>query len=229
VPADAFAAAKVRELCTFLDLHIELVGRELYGQAFFGGSASESETQERVRKQLTKNIAAFKRLAKFSPYVAGDSSRWPTARPMPALPTVADGHQGGAGRRPAGQRRHRLEGLREAAGRTRPSVQRVAPTARRQQEAMAAAAKVGRAVRLPARRRGRGAAPQPLRQFLAVAVEFLHAGEAALHQQAHVVQDALDDLAFPHGVELDLRSSQAPAIPGWAGGSGWCRAGTASR
>jgi glutathione S-transferase len=30
----------VRELCTFLDLHIELVGRELYGQAFFGGTCS---------------------------------------------------------------------------------------------------------------------------------------------------------------------------------------------
>ena len=53
LPRDAFAAAKVRELCTFLDLHIELVGRELYGQAFFGGSCSE-EAQARIRKQLTR-------------------------------------------------------------------------------------------------------------------------------------------------------------------------------
>lgn len=70
LPADAFAAAKVRELTTFIDLHLELVARELYPQAFFGGTLSES-AQARVRKQLEKNIAAFKRLAVFGPYVAG--------------------------------------------------------------------------------------------------------------------------------------------------------------
>jgi len=72
LPADAFAAAKVRELVTFINLHLELVARELYGQAFFGGTASES-VQARVRKQLEKNITAFKRLAKFAPYIAGDT------------------------------------------------------------------------------------------------------------------------------------------------------------
>ena len=72
MPADAFAAAKVRELITFLDLHLELVVRDLYPQAFFGGTVSES-SQARVRKQLEKNIAAFRRLAIFSPYVAGDA------------------------------------------------------------------------------------------------------------------------------------------------------------
>jgi glutathione S-transferase len=60
----------VREIATFIDLHLELVARDLYGQAFFGGTVSES-SQERVRKLLTRNIAAFGRLAKFSPYVAG--------------------------------------------------------------------------------------------------------------------------------------------------------------
>ncbi len=72
LPADAFAAAKVRELVTFMNLHLELVARELYTQAFFGGTVSES-TQARVRKQLEKNISAFKRLAKFAPYMAGDT------------------------------------------------------------------------------------------------------------------------------------------------------------
>ena len=72
LPADAFAAAKVRELVTFMNLHLELVARELYAQAFFGGTVSES-TQARVRKQLEKNISAFKRLAKFAPYMAGDT------------------------------------------------------------------------------------------------------------------------------------------------------------
>lgn len=71
LPADPLAAAKVRELCTFVDLHLELVARELYAQAFFGGSVSES-AQARVKKQLEKNIPAFKRLARFAPYVAGE-------------------------------------------------------------------------------------------------------------------------------------------------------------
>jgi glutathione S-transferase len=60
----------VRELCTFIDLHLELVARDLYGQAFFGGTLSES-AQARVKKQLEKNIPAFMKLAKFSPMVAG--------------------------------------------------------------------------------------------------------------------------------------------------------------
>lgn len=72
VPSDPWAAAKVRELVTFLELHLELVARELYGQAFFSGSVSDSH-QARVRKLLDKHIPGFKRLAKFSPYVAGDT------------------------------------------------------------------------------------------------------------------------------------------------------------
>jgi glutathione S-transferase len=82
LPADAFAAAKVRELCIFIDLHLELVVRDLYPQAFFGGTVSE-KSQERVKKQLEKNIPAFMKLAKFSPMVAGgdqftlaDCSAW---------------------------------------------------------------------------------------------------------------------------------------------------------
>ena len=70
LPADPFSAAKVRELCTFIDLHLELVVRDLYGQAFFGGTVSEG-SQVRVKKQLEKNIPAFMKLAKFSPMVAG--------------------------------------------------------------------------------------------------------------------------------------------------------------
>lgn len=70
LPADPFAAAKVRELVTFVDLHLEIVCRELYGQAFFGGTISEGSVAQ-VKKVLEKNIAAFKRLVRFEPYVAG--------------------------------------------------------------------------------------------------------------------------------------------------------------
>ena len=93
VPADPYAAAKVRELATFIDLHLELLARELYPQAFFGGTVSEA-TKERVRKQLTRHIAGFKRLARFSPYVAGDEftladcSAW-TNLPLVGLATKA--------------------------------------------------------------------------------------------------------------------------------------------
>lgn len=70
LPADPFAAAKVRELIVFMELHLELVARELYAQAFFGGTVTD-EVKERSRKLLTRNAKAFAKLAKFSPYVAG--------------------------------------------------------------------------------------------------------------------------------------------------------------
>lgn len=88
VPADPFAAAKVRELITFIDLHLELVARELYAEAFFGGSVSD-EVKARTKKRLVKNVEAFRRLAKFSPYVAGDTFTMADCAAWPSLPLVA--------------------------------------------------------------------------------------------------------------------------------------------
>ena len=88
VPADPFGAAKVRELCIFIDLHLELVARELYKQAFFGGTVGD-DVKTRVRSQLAKNIPAFKRLARFSPYVAGDSFSAADCAAFVSLPLVA--------------------------------------------------------------------------------------------------------------------------------------------
>ncbi len=59
-------------LCSIIDMHLELEVRDLYPQAFFGGTVSES-SQARVRKKLAKNILAFTKLAKFSSYVAADA------------------------------------------------------------------------------------------------------------------------------------------------------------
>jgi len=87
LPADPFAAAKVRELCIYIDLHIELVARELYYQAFFGGTVSEG-TQARVRKQLDKSIPAVKRLLKFGPYAAGDTFTLADCAAFASLPVV---------------------------------------------------------------------------------------------------------------------------------------------
>ena len=87
VPADPFAAAKVRELVTFIDLHLELVARDLYAEAFFGGKVSD-EVKERTKKRLVKNVEGFKRLAKFSPYVAGDTFTMADCAAWPSLPLV---------------------------------------------------------------------------------------------------------------------------------------------
>jgi Glutathione S-transferase len=78
----------VRELALYIDLHLELVARELYTQAFFGGTISESQ-QARVRKLLDRNIPAFKTLAKFSPYVAGEAFTVADCGAYVTLPLVA--------------------------------------------------------------------------------------------------------------------------------------------
>ncbi|HTP62675.1 MAG TPA: glutathione S-transferase N-terminal domain-containing protein [Burkholderiales bacterium] len=70
LPKDPLARAKVRELVTVIELHLELVARRLYGSAFFGGTASDS-TKQSVEKDLAKGMRAFKALAKFDPFVAG--------------------------------------------------------------------------------------------------------------------------------------------------------------
>ena len=71
MPSDPFARAKVRELTTFVELHLELVARRLYPQAYFGGKLEQSVI-DATRKELERNVAAFAKLAKWSPYVAGD-------------------------------------------------------------------------------------------------------------------------------------------------------------
>jgi len=88
MPADPFAAAKVRELITFTELHLELVARELYTEAFFGGRISQ-DTKDRVLPRLERNIAAFARLAKFAPYLAGDSFTRADCAAWVSLPLVA--------------------------------------------------------------------------------------------------------------------------------------------
>ena len=89
LPKDPYAAAKVRELTTFIDWHLEIVARQLYGQAFFGGAALSEANAARIRKQLVDNIAAFKRLAKFSPYVAGDTFTQADCAAFNHLPLIA--------------------------------------------------------------------------------------------------------------------------------------------
>ena len=71
-PDDPFEAAKVRELCAFLDIHLELVARRLYPEAFFAGKVSDG-LKENTKKELARNIKALMQLSKFAPYAAGST------------------------------------------------------------------------------------------------------------------------------------------------------------
>ncbi len=89
MPADPLAAAKVRELIAFMELYVELVGRELYAEAYFGGKVSD-ETKARVRKALERHVPALKRLTRFAPYVAGEQFTLADAAAFATLPTVGN-------------------------------------------------------------------------------------------------------------------------------------------
>lgn len=70
LPKDPIGRARVREIVIFLELHMELAVRRLYGGLFFGGSFSE-ETKQQVEKDIAKGVRALKAVAKFEPYIAG--------------------------------------------------------------------------------------------------------------------------------------------------------------
>ncbi|HJN97259.1 MAG TPA: glutathione S-transferase family protein [Gammaproteobacteria bacterium] len=69
-PEDVFAKAKVQELMRYLELYIELPGRRLYGDVFFGRPASDEE-KAAVKPILEKGFAALQKIARFDPYIAG--------------------------------------------------------------------------------------------------------------------------------------------------------------
>jgi len=70
LPRDPLERARVRELVTILELHLELVVRRLYGFVFFGRPVDEAAKQE-VEKLLPRGLRALKSRAKFAPYIAG--------------------------------------------------------------------------------------------------------------------------------------------------------------
>jgi len=70
LPKDPLARARVRELIVFIELHMELVVRRLYGGLFFGRPFSD-EMKSQVEREIAKGVRAFKAVAKFEPFVAG--------------------------------------------------------------------------------------------------------------------------------------------------------------
>jgi glutathione S-transferase len=87
LPKDPFERAKVRELIVFLELHVELVMRRLYAEAFFGGKVSD-ETKQQVEKDLPRGLKAAMQLAKFAPYVAGSELTLADCAATQHLPVV---------------------------------------------------------------------------------------------------------------------------------------------
>jgi glutathione S-transferase len=88
LPAEAFAKAKVRELCTYLDMHIELSVRKLYGQAFFGGTVSD-KAKEAVRAELSKAVKATLKLSQFGNFAVGDAFTLADCCALTNLPLVS--------------------------------------------------------------------------------------------------------------------------------------------
>ncbi|CAM2178037.1 Glutathione S-transferase [Paraburkholderia sacchari] len=86
--ADPWKAAKERELITVIETHLELTVRELYAEAFFGGTVS-ADVKASVEKRLNRYIPSFKRLAKFAPYVGGDQFGTVDIVAFASLPLVA--------------------------------------------------------------------------------------------------------------------------------------------
>jgi len=89
LPADAFAAAKVRELSTYLDWHLEMTARQLYPSAFFKATALSEANATRIRKQLEAAIGAVKQLAVFQPFIAGSHFSLADCSAYASLPLVA--------------------------------------------------------------------------------------------------------------------------------------------
>lgn len=86
-PRDAFQRAKVRELIEVIELHLELPARRLYGEAFFGGKASD-EAKREVERLLAKGMRALGRIARFGPCIAGAEYTHADCAAIVHLPTV---------------------------------------------------------------------------------------------------------------------------------------------
>jgi len=88
LPVDPWQRAKIRELVTYLETHVELTARRLYPQAFFGGSVSDHVLTQ-TRDDLIKVITAFGKLARFGPYLDGNQFSYADCAGLVHLPLVS--------------------------------------------------------------------------------------------------------------------------------------------
>jgi len=88
LPKDPYERAKVRELVTFIELHLELVARRLYPALFFGAGPASEETKKSVEKTLLKGVRGLRALGRFSPYIAGGTLTLADCAAFVSLPLV---------------------------------------------------------------------------------------------------------------------------------------------
>jgi len=88
LPADPFEAAKVRELVTFIDWHLEMAARQLYPSAFFGAAPLSEANAARIRREIEQKVEGLKRLLKLAPYAAGDTFTMADCAAFASLPLV---------------------------------------------------------------------------------------------------------------------------------------------
>ena len=88
-PRDALERARVRELITIMELHMELVARRLYPHVFFGRGPASDELKNAVEKELARGVRALRMRAKFDPYIAGAQLTFADCAAFVHLPLVS--------------------------------------------------------------------------------------------------------------------------------------------
>lgn len=71
-PADPYARAKVKELIRLVELYLDAPARRHIAAVYFGKPV-DPVVYEQVRPQLEAGLAALGRLARFAPYIAGET------------------------------------------------------------------------------------------------------------------------------------------------------------
>src|SRR5574340_708871 len=89
LPKDPWQRAKVRELTTHMELHMELVARRLYGSVFFRRGPLDAQASKAIEEDLVKGVRAFKALARFEPYIAGSELTLADCAAFVHLPLVS--------------------------------------------------------------------------------------------------------------------------------------------
>ncbi len=88
LPRDPLERARVRELITIMELHLELVVRRLYPFVFFGKPPVE-DVKQSVEKALPRGLRALKSRARFAPYIAGSEFTLADCAAFVHLPLVS--------------------------------------------------------------------------------------------------------------------------------------------
>jgi len=88
LPRDPLERARVRELITVMELHLELVVRRLYPFVFFGKPPVE-DVKQSVEKALPKGLRTLKSRARFAPYIAGSELTLADCAAFVHLPLVS--------------------------------------------------------------------------------------------------------------------------------------------